>query len=267
MQICLNELTLSMLEITPIKAFSDNYLWLFSQSGTETACIVDPGDAKPVLAYIKQAHLSLSAIVLTHHHADHIGGVKELLEHYEVPVYGPESSTIPFVTHPLHEGDNIQVCGTSFSVIEIPGHTMDHIAYYAEDALHEKPVLFCGDTLFAVGCGRIFEGTPAMMYESLQKLAHLKPETLVFCAHEYTLSNLAFAAAVSPDDIPLQKRIKQETAKRERDIPTLPTSIEQELETNPFLRCSKRAMQNRFAGQAESPVEIFTALRQWKDSF
>ncbi len=256
-----------MLEITPIKAFSDNYLWLFNQSGTDTAGIVDPGDAKPVLAYLKQAHLSLSAIVLTHHHPDHIGGVNELLEHYDVPVYGPESANIPCVTHPLHEGDKVTICGTSFSVIEIPGHTMEHIAYYADAAVHEKPVLFCGDTLFAGGCGRIFEGTPAMMYQSLQKLASLKAETLVFCAHEYTLSNLAFAAAVSPDDKALQKRIKQETAKRERDIPTLPTSIELELETNPFLRCSDQSMQGRFSGKAETPVEIFTALRQWKDNF
>ena len=256
-----------MLEITPIKAFSNNYLWLFKQSGSESACIVDPGDAKPVMAYLKQARLSLSAIVLTHHHQDHIGGVEELLDHYAVPVYGPESSTMPLVTHPLHEGDNVIVCDTSFSVIEIPGHTMEHIAYYAESALHEKSVLFCGDTLFAAGCGRIFEGTPAMMYQSLQKLANLNRETLVFCAHEYTLSNLAFAAAVSPNDITLQKRIKQETAKRKRDIPTLPTNIELELETNPFLRCSVESMKTRFAGQADNPVDIFAALRLWKDTF
>ncbi len=256
-----------MLEIHPIKAFNDNYLWLFKESGTSEACIVDPGDATPVLAYLKKENLSLSAILLTHHHSDHIGGVNELLDHYKVPVYGPESSSIPSVTKILHEGDTIVAGNSSFTVLEIPGHTLDHIAYYAESGNDLSPVLFCGDTLFAGGCGRIFEGTPVMMYNSLQKLAALKPETQVFCAHEYTLSNLAFAQAVVPEDLALQQRIQQEKEKRENNIPTVPTSIELELSTNPFLRCSEESILEKFPELAQQPVEVFAALREWKDHF
>jgi len=256
-----------MLEIHPIKAFNDNYLWLFKESGTSEACIVDPGDATPVLSYLKKEKLSLSAILLTHHHPDHIGGVNELLDHYKVPVYGPESSSIPAVTKILHEGDTIVAGNSSFTVLEIPGHTLDHIAYYAEVASDAGPALFCGDTLFAGGCGRIFEGTPVMMYNSLQKLAALKPETQVFCAHEYTLSNLAFAQAVVPEDLALQQRIRQEKEKRENNIPTVPTSIELELNTNPFLRCSEESILEKFPEKAQQPVEVFAALREWKDRF
>ncbi len=226
-----------MLEIHPIKAFNDNYLWAFKESGSSNACIVDPGDAAPVLAYLQKENLSLSAILLTHHHADHIGGVNELLEHYKVSVYGPDSVSIPQVTEPVFEGDVIKVANTSFRVLEIPGHTLDHIAYHADSAINENmesPVVFCGDTLFAGGCGRVFEGTAEMMYNSLQKLAALNPQTQVFCAHEYTLNNLAFAEAVVPEDSTLQQRIQQEKSKRENDVPTIPTSIELELRTNPF---------------------------------
>jgi hydroxyacylglutathione hydrolase len=259
-----------MLEIQPIKAFNDNYLWVFKDSGSSKACIVDPGDAAPVRAYLEKENLSLSAILLTHHHPDHIGGVNDLVEHYSVPVYGPESSSIPQVTETLHEGDSIEVANTSFRVIEIPGHTLDHIAYYADASSNigiENPVLFSGDTLFAGGCGRIFEGTAEMMYNSLQKLATLDPQTQVFCAHEYTLSNLAFAEAVVPEDSILQHRIQQEQAKRENDIPTVPTSIALELKTNPFLRCSEESVSQKFPELAQQPIAVFAALRQWKDQF
>ncbi len=256
-----------MLEIHPIKAFNDNYLWIFKDSGSSDACIVDPGDATPVLNYLKQENLNLSAILLTHHHPDHIGGVSDLVDHYNVPVYGPESSAIPQVTKALHEGEHIEVANTSFSVLEIPGHTLDHIAYYAETANDTGPALFCGDTLFAGGCGRIFEGTAEMMYNSLQKLAALDPQTQVFCAHEYTLSNLAFAQAVVPEDSALQQRIQTEQSKRQNDIPTVPTSIGLELSTNPFLRCSEKSISAKFPEQAQQPVEVFAALRQWKDRF
>ncbi len=256
-----------MLEIHPIKAFNDNYLWIFKDSGSSGACIVDPGDAAPVLNYLKKENLSLSAILLTHHHPDHIGGVNDLLDHYNVPIYGPESSAIPQVTRSLHEGDHIEVANTSFSVLEIPGHTLDHIAYYAEVANDAGPALFCGDTLFAGGCGRIFEGTAEMMYNSLQKLAALDPQTQVFCAHEYTLSNLAFAQAVVPEDSALEQRIQAEQSKRDNDIPTVPSSIELELSTNPFLRCSEESISGKFPEQAQQPVEVFAALRQWKDRF
>ena len=254
-----------MLEIHPIKAFSDNYLWIFKQKDSSQTCIVDPGDATPVLAYLESNQLTLSAILLTHHHADHIGGVKELLRHFDVPVYGPKSVAIPMVTNSLHEGDVIQACETLFKVIEIPGHTLDHIAYYAETA--SNPVLFCGDTLFAGGCGRIFEGTPVMMYNSLQKLAALEPKTQFYCAHEYTLGNLAFAQAVSPQDLALQERILREKKKRAKDIPTIPSNIEEELLTNPFLRCSDESVSKNFLKQAQEPVEVFTALREWKNNF
>jgi hydroxyacylglutathione hydrolase len=255
-----------MLDIQPIKAFSDNYLWMFRQADSNEACIVDPGDAKPVLAHLEKENLNLSAILLTHHHPDHIGGVNELLKHFDVPVYGPESAAIPSVTQILHEGDNFLAAGCSFTVLEIPGHTLDHIAYYAEPET-STPVLFCGDTLFAGGCGRIFEGTPSMMYASLQKLANLKPETQVFCAHEYTLSNLNFALAVLPEDAALQQRIQLEQEKRQSDIPTVPTSIEVELKTNPFLRCSDESVLAKFPEQEQQPVEVFAALREWKDRF
>lgn len=259
-----------MLEIHPVKAFNDNYLWIFKDSESLNACVVDPGDAAPVIAYLKKENLSLSAILLTHHHADHIGGVNDLLALQDVPVYGPQSSYIPQVTKPLFEGDVVNLANTNFSVLEIPGHTLDHIAYYADttsNTNNETPVLFCGDTLFAGGCGRIFEGTAEMMYGSLQKLAALDPQTQVFCAHEYTLSNLAFAAAVAPEDSALQQRIQQEQAKRKNDIPTVPTSIELELRTNPFLRCSEESIVENFPEKAEQPVAIFAALRQWKDGF
>ncbi|MFL2840351.1 MAG: hydroxyacylglutathione hydrolase [Pseudohongiellaceae bacterium] len=258
-----------MLEIHPIKAFSDNYLWLFNEKGSSKACIVDPGDADPVKAYLKKENLTLSAILLTHHHADHIGGVNELLNHYNVPVYGPRSAAIPLVTHTLHEGDTIIAGNTSFTVLEIPGHTLDHIAYLTDEGSNAVPSLFCGDTLFAGGCGRIFEGTPEMMYGSLQKLAALNPETQVYCAHEYTLNNLAFAEAVTPEDAELQQRIQQEKWKRSKDTPTIPTSIGLELKTNPFLRCAEQSIIKKFQNQPKQPepVEVFTALRKWKDRF
>ncbi|MBN4053727.1 hydroxyacylglutathione hydrolase [Haliea sp. AH-315-K21] len=261
-----------MLEIYPIKAFSDNYLWLFKQSDSIDACIVDPGDAFPVLAYLKQEKLNLTAILLTHHHPDHVGGVNELLKHYDVPVYGPESSAIPTVTQALHEGDSIVAGNTRFAVLEIPGHTLDHIAYFADAESDQLPTLFCGDTLFAGGCGRIFEGTPVMMYDSLQKLAALNPATQVYCAHEYTLSNLAFAEAVLPEDSALQQRIQLEKEKREYDIPTVPSSISVELETNPFLRAENQAIIDAVRSQSGNqrvtrPDEVFAILRQLKDDF
>jgi hydroxyacylglutathione hydrolase len=259
-----------MLEVTPIKAFNDNYLWLFRQPESKDCGIVDPGDAEPVLRYLQDNGLNLAAILITHHHADHTGGVQRLLQDYDAPVYGPASPNIPAVTHTLSEGDSIEVLGASFQVYEIPGHTLDHIAYYADTNLDE-PVLFCGDTLFAAGCGRVFEGTHSMMHTSLQKLARLTPDSKVYCAHEYTLANLAFAKAVSPDSATLADRIRREKAKREQDIPTVPTSIGEELATNPFLRCSEEdvvAAASRQAGKMiKEPVDVFAAIRSWKDAF
>lgn len=259
-----------MLHITPIRAFNDNYLWLFHQEGGRECAIVDPGDAEPVLAYLRDNDLTLAAILITHHHGDHTGGIKALKQHYDVPVYGPQSENIPAVTRPLNEGDEIEVLGQVFRVLEIPGHTLDHIAYFAQEA-HNSPLLFCGDTLFAGGCGRVFEGTPGMMHHSLQKLAHLPPATRVFCAHEYTLANLSFARAVTPENPLLAARIGEEQAKRDEDIPTVPTSIERELATNPFLRCEDQEVIDAamaHSGEAlNGPDRVFAVIRGWKDAY
>ncbi len=261
-----------MLQIDPVKAFNDNYLWVFHQQGGRTACVVEPGDAQPVLDYLAANNLTLGAILVTHHHADHIGGINNLLIHYKVPVYGPASAKIPQITHSVKESDQLTVMGVVFKVLEVPGHTLEHIAYYAPASANTNAaMLFCGDTLFAAGCGRMFEGTPPMMYGSLQKLASLPPETLVFCTHEYTLSNLNFAKAVMPDNTKLEKRVHDEKGKRDQDMPTLPSSIELELQTNPFLRCADplvitSAMTHAKAEQKD-PATIFGILRHWKDSF
>ncbi len=261
-----------MLEITPIKAFNDNYLWLFRQPGSRQAAIVDPGDAKPVLAYLQEQGLHLVAILITHHHGDHIGGVNELLAHYQVPVYGPASQKIPQVTEVLRDGDEVAVCGATFRVLEIPGHTLDHIAYCStQPQYRDSPVLFCGDTLFAGGCGRVFEGTHAMMHASLQKLAALDPATHFFCAHEYTLSNLKFAQAVSPEDYALMARVREEQSKRLQDQPTVPATIGLELKTNPFLRCGDeaivRAAEQELGRKLSTSDKVFGAIREWKDRF
>lgn len=261
-----------MLKVTPIHAFNDNYLWLFQQADSPSCVIVDPGDAEPVLQFLEENALKLTAIFITHHHGDHIGGINKLLEKYDVPVYGPDSTNIPSITDPVKEGSQINIFGKSFQVLEIPGHTLDHIAYYTSGETHEDPpVLFCGDTLFAGGCGRVFEGTHPMMYQSLQKLAQLPADTRVFCAHEYTMANLDFAKAVTPESETLAMRIKRESAKRELDQPTVPTTIRVELETNPFMRCHEAEIissASEYAGHViNKPEEVFAAIRSWKDSF
>ncbi|MEK9649111.1 MAG: hydroxyacylglutathione hydrolase, partial [Gammaproteobacteria bacterium] len=182
-----------MLEVSPIRAFYDNYFWLFREKTSRECGIVDPGDAGPVISYLEANDLELSVILITHHHADHTGGISALRERFDMPVYGPESPNIPEITYPLRDGDIIDVLDTTFRIIEIPGHTLDHIAYHADGLNGQDAILFCGDTLFAGGCGRVFEGTHAMMHQSLKKLADLAGETKVFCAHEYTMANLAFA--------------------------------------------------------------------------
>ena len=255
-----------MTSIIPIPAFRDNYIWAV-HSG-RFAAVVDPGDAAPVLAWLDENEVELSAILATHHHADHVGGVPALRARYDVPVFGPAHETIPQRTHALREGDRIDVPGVALSlaVLDIPGHTAGHIAYYRTTS---DPLLFCGDTLFAAGCGRLFEGTPAQMWSSLSKLAALPPDTRVYCGHEYTLANLRFAATVEPASDDIRGRTARERDKRERGVPTLPSTIGAELATNPFLRASLPDVMSHAASHAGHPiadaVASFAALRTWKD--
>ena len=254
--------------VLALPAFKDNYLWLIHDG--VNAAVVDPGEPGPVLAALAELGLTLTAILLTHHHADHTGGVPALLAHADVPVFGPRHDGIKAVTRPLDEGDSIEVPGLALAlrVIEVPGHTLGHIAYFSQ-AQHW---LFCGDTLFAGGCGRIFEGTPAQMADSLGKLASLPDDSLVYCAHEYTLSNLRFANAVEGGSAALQARIVSDTAKREAGQATVPSTIGLEKATNPFLRYTEPAIVASLlaAGKLETgaaPLASFAALRAWKNVF
>jgi hydroxyacylglutathione hydrolase len=260
----------SALRVLTVPAFKDNYLWLVHDG--VNAAVVDPGDSEPILAALAAHKLTLTAILLTHHHADHIGGVPKLLAHSPVPVFGPRNDNISALTEPLGEGDRVEVPGLDLTlrVLDVPGHTSGHIAYVRETA--GEHWLFCGDTLFAGGCGRIFEGTPAQMADSLGKLAALPDDTAVYCAHEYTLSNLRFASAVEPGNEALRRRIEVEGAKRAAGEPTVPSNIGLEKATNPFLRyreaeivASLVAADKLAPGAA--PLAAFAALREWKNTF
>ncbi len=257
--------TVSDLLIEPIPAFDDNYVWWLADG--RAAVVVDPGDAAPVARRLSQTGLQLTAILVTHHHGDHVGGVEALVEATGAHVYGPAAEAIACVRTPLSAGDRIEVLGHSFEVIDVPGHTRGHIAYYAP----RLAALFCGDTLFACGCGRLFEGTPQQMAESLGRLARLPGETSVYCAHEYTLANIRFALAVEPDNPRLAARGRACEAARVAGRPTLPSTIAEELATNPFLRCDVPALRARAEretpGAGASAVATFAALRAWKNRF
>jgi hydroxyacylglutathione hydrolase len=258
------------LSVLPVPAFKDNYLWLVHDG--VNAAAVDPGDAGPILAALAAHHLTLTAILLTHHHADHIGGVPALLRHAPVPVFGPRADGIDAVTVPLAEGDRVAVPGLDLAlrVLDVPGHTRGHIAYVRETP--GPHWLFCGDTLFGAGCGRLFEGTPAQMSASLDKLALLPDDTAVFCAHEYTLANLRFAHAAEPANARIEARIEADGERRANGVPTIPSTIGAEKATNPFLRYREPAIAahlvslGRLAPGASS-VETFAALREWKNTF
>ena len=256
-----------MLTLIPIPAVADNYLWLLHDS--RRALVVDPGDATPVQQVLAELNLKLDTILVTHHHRDHTGGVDELRNTTGAKVYGPAAENIPKPFDPLDEKDVVNTLGLDFQVIEVPGHTSGHIAFYTPD-VNGKPLLFCGDTLFSGGCGRLFEGTPAQMLASLDKLAALPGNTVACCTHEYTLSNLRFALAVDPDNQTLTTYQMYCEKLREQQQPTLPTSIAQELLINPFLRTRQPALVSsaqHFDAAAHDDVSVFAAIRQWKDQF
>jgi hydroxyacylglutathione hydrolase len=255
--------------ISGINAYSDNYIWLVS-NGSQ-ALVVDPGQAEPVLQALKDQQLSLNAILLTHHHQDHVGGVSELVAQTGAKVWGPASEILPVCDVAMVEGDTFENAALQLklSVLDIPGHTAGHIAFFG--TFGTTPILFSGDTLFAAGCGRMFEGTPAQMEASLAKLATLPMDSRVYCGHEYTLSNMRWAGVVEPDNLALQRWHEHATQQRSSNQPTLPSSIELELACNPFLRVRQpsvvQAASNWAQRELTTPVEVFAALREWKNNF
>ena len=265
----------NLLQVRSIAAYDDNYIWLISDN--HCAVIVDPGDAAPVLQYLEQNKLTLTGILITHHHADHTGGILTLLNTLglSIPVYGPAAIDIPGRTHAVMEGDKIEVAAPriSLEVYEVPGHTVSHIAYFANmQANVVEPMLFCGDTLFASGCGRLFEGTPTQMSQSLAKFIALPKNTLVYCTHEYTLSNIRFALAVEPNNANLITWAQTAKALRDQHLPTLPTTIGQELQVNPFMRCDQKAVIDaalEVSGEKSlpTPAHVLAVIRAWKDRF
>lgn len=254
-----------MIAIQPISAFKDNYIWLLSNR-TENALIVDPGEAEPVKKAFKNSDKQLSAVFITHHHHDHTGGLEDLLAwRPDLAVYGSYQSKNQFITHPVREGDVISLLDTTFHALEIPGHTLDHTAFYNDD------VLFSGDMLFSAGCGKVFEGTYEQMFSSLEKLSALPDSTQLFCGHEYTLNNLLFAKTVEPENTFIQEKLEKIKSLREKNLPTLPSTLREEKLMNPFLRCREisviQAVETEYGKKFNSPLEVFTALREWKNRF
>jgi hydroxyacylglutathione hydrolase len=255
------------MQLVALSAFVDNYIWMLHDGAR--AVVVDPGEAAPVQFALDELALALVGILVTHHHGDHIGGIDELRDRLHGPVWGPRRESIPQPYTPLDDGDHIEALGLDFEVIDVPGHTAGHIAYYAAQA-PDAPILFCGDTLFSCGCGRLFEGTAAQMHASLGRLAALPGSTRVCCAHEYTLANLRFALAVEPGNTDLQDYAARCQDLRARGEATLPSSMALERRTNPFLRCAEPVVARRARGHgaaSDDPVAVFAALRAWKNGF
>lgn len=256
----------SDVSVTPIPAFTDNYIWAFYNQND--CVVVDPGDAQPVLTFCEQHKLSLVSVLITHHHPDHTGGLKALIDAFpDIVIYGPQSSRIPLINQHVEEGDAVRIAALNlaFNVIELPGHTLDHIAYEGHGGV------LCGDTLFSAGCGRLFEGTPTQMLASLDKLKALPDSTLVWCTHEYTLANLAFAKAVEPDNHELNEYSAWADAQRANGKPTLPSDIGTQKAINPFLRVGetsvRRGVENNDNQNYTTELDTFAAVRRWKDNF
>ncbi len=250
--------------VSVVPAFQDNYIWIIRQNDRSAAVVVDPGEASGVIAWLDQRGCALAAILVTHHHADHTGGIADLMAHAmehhperPLPIIGPARARIPEITNEVREGDRVPIdaLNITLSVLDVPGHTRDHIAFYTEDDLNGtgQPSVFCGDTLFAAGCGRLFEGTPEQMWASLQKLAALPEGTQVYCAHEYTLSNLVFAHHALPEHAAIADRLERVRRLRAEGRMTVPTTMQEEQRTNPFLLCGD--------------VRGFAAMRERKDRF
>ena len=253
-----------MLSVEPIKAYTDNYIWLVSTN--EGSIVVDPGESKEILNLIDTNKIDLKGVLITHHHYDHTNGLLDLTNKMNLEVYGPKK--IEGINNIVKESDKFSLIGIDFEVIEIPGHTLDHLAFYSSN--NKDPILFCGDTLFAGGCGRVFEGTFEQMFKSLKKISNYPKETKIFCGHEYTLSNLKFALEADEDNKQLADEYINVKKLISSDIPSLPTNLNKELKVNPFLRCNEINIKNKVIDKfdiIDDELEIFTALRKWKDNF
>ena len=255
------------MNIIPLCAFNDNYIWVIMHPGNRTCVVVDPGQAEPVLSMLDEQQLRLAGILITHHHWDHTNGIAGLLAEHPVPVFGPATEAIPHVTERLKEGDSMEIAALNlrFQILDIPAHTHGHIAYYGHS------LVFTGDTLFTGGCGRLFEGSAEQMYTSLQKLAALPDDTLVYCGHEYTEANLRFAQIVEPENLQLLQRLATTQQLRAQQLPTVPAPLSLEKATNPFLRshlATVKTAAEQFAGTPLStPIDVFATVRRWKDGW
>ncbi|OUR73843.1 hydroxyacylglutathione hydrolase [Methylophaga sp. 41_12_T18] len=256
-----------MLSIQAVPALTDNYIWLIKSEDTDDVIIIDPGESAPVISVLNEQHLTPVAILNTHYHYDHIDGIAALVERYQLPVFGPKNSFIPKLTHPLEECQQLTIHPSfpDFKIINIPGHTAQHIGYLVDG------MLFCGDTLFAAGCGRLLGGTAAQLFHSLQQICQLPRTTKIFCSHEYTLANLQFALTLEPNNAAINQRILTTEKLRHLNQPSLPTTLELEFETNPFLRCDHHdvihAAESFCTQTLTNPLDVFTVIRAWKDSF
>ncbi|PSJ18237.1 hydroxyacylglutathione hydrolase [Nitrosomonas supralitoralis] len=257
-----------MLNIHPANAFRDNYIWIIHNQNY--AVVIDPGIATPVIEYLQLKKLQLCAILITHHHNDHTGGIVELIKLSDIPVYGPGNESIATISNPVQQNDivSLQEISLNLTVLDTPGHTRGHIAYYGSNPWN---MIFCGDTLFSCGCGRIFEGSAAQLYQSLQKISQLPEDTLIYCAHEYTLGNIQFARTVDPENRKLNEFAITAQELRHKNTPTIPATLALEKAINPFLRCDHQQIinsaQNYSGKPMQNPENVFAVLREWKNKF